>query len=251
MATYKKRSKRNISKSNSNANLSSTKQVFETLDEGASKTEIFVSKYQKYLISAISFLVLVFVLFFGYNKFILEPKVNEANLEIFTAQKYFNQAVNTDDDSSDSLFQLSLEGADGKFGFIDIIENYSGTPAANLSSYYSGIAYFNLDKYDLAIKYLNDFNSNDQILSALSLSTIGDSFIQLDQLDDGLNYYEKALSEASENTFIKPLLLMKSGNVALELNKKSKARKFFQEIKDDYPDSQQASEIEIKLAQVD
>ena len=26
---------------------------------------------------------------------------NEANLEIFTAQKYFNQAVNTDDDSSD------------------------------------------------------------------------------------------------------------------------------------------------------
>jgi len=47
---------------------------------------------------------------------------------------------------------------------------------------------------------LNDFNSNDQILSALALSTIGDSFIQLDQLDDGLNYYEKALSEASDNT---------------------------------------------------
>ena len=123
------------------------------------------------------------------------------------------------------------------------------------SNKYQNILIFNvlehLDKYDLAIKYLNDFNSNDQILSALSLSTIGDSFIQLDQLDDGLNYYEKALSEASENTFIKPLLLMKSGNVALELNKKSKARKFFQEIKDDYPDSQQASEIEIKLAQVD
>ena len=65
MATYKKRSRKNISKSNSNASLSSTKQVFESLDEGASKTEIFVSKYQKYLIGAISVLVLFFVLFFG------------------------------------------------------------------------------------------------------------------------------------------------------------------------------------------
>ena len=64
-------------------------------------------------------------MYFGYNKFIFEPKVNEANLEIFTAQKYFNQAVNTDDETSDSLFNLSLEGADGKFGFIDIIEDYS------------------------------------------------------------------------------------------------------------------------------
>jgi hypothetical protein len=49
MATYKKRSRKNTSKSNSNPNLSSTKQVFETLDERASKTEIFVNKYQKYL----------------------------------------------------------------------------------------------------------------------------------------------------------------------------------------------------------
>ena len=38
MATYKKRSRKNTSKSNLDPNLSSTKQVFETLDEGASKT---------------------------------------------------------------------------------------------------------------------------------------------------------------------------------------------------------------------
>ena len=64
MATYKKRSRKNISKSNSNANLSSTKQVFETLDESASKTEIFVNKYQKYLSGAVLVLVLIFVLYF-------------------------------------------------------------------------------------------------------------------------------------------------------------------------------------------
>tara|TARA_B100001063_G_scaffold53834_2_gene47867 strand:+ start:650 stop:1402 length:753 start_codon:yes stop_codon:yes gene_type:complete len=248
MATYKKRSRKNTSKSNLDPNLSSTKQVFETLDEGASKTELFVNRYQKYLVGFITFLVLVFVIYFSYNKFILQPKVNESNTEIFTAQKYFNEAVNADE-SSDSLFSLSLLGAEGKFGFLDIIENYSGTPAANLSYYYSGIAYYNMEKFDLAIKYLNSFKSEDKILSALAMSTIGDSFVQLNQLEDGLIYFEKALSKADDNSFIKPIVLLKSGNIALHLNKKSKARNYFQQIKDDFPNSPQADTIDINIAQ--
>lgn len=248
MATYKKRSRKNISKSNSNSNLSSTKQVFETLDESASKTEIFVNKYQKYLSGAVLILVLIFVLYFSYTKLFFEPKAEEANLEIFTAQKYFNEASNIEN-NSDSLYKLSLEGAEGKFGFLDIIDNYKGTPAANISYYYSGIAYFNLEKYDLAIKYLNDFQSNDEILSSLALSTIGDSFIQLNQLNDGLDYFEKALSKANDNSFIMPLILMKAGDLSLFLGKKSKANKYFNQIKDDFPKSQQADIIEMKISE--
>ena len=81
------------------------------------------------------------------------------------------------------------------------------------------------------------------------MSTIGDSFVQLNQLEDGLNYFEKALSNANDNSFIKPIILLKSGNIALALNKKSKARNYFQQIKDDFPKSQQASTIEINIAQ--
>ena len=179
MATYKKRSRKNTS--SSDPNLSSTKQVFETLDDRASRTEVFVNRYQKYLTGFVSLLLIMFVLYFGYEKFILQPKINEADQEIFTAQKYFNEALNNDE-QSDSLFNLSLNGAEGKFGFLDIIENYSGTPAANLSFYYSGISYYNLEKFDLAIKNLNSFKSNDDLLCALAMSTIGDSFIELYQL---------------------------------------------------------------------
>ena len=233
MATYKKRSRKNTSSSDPNP--SSTKQVFETLDDGASRTEVFVNRYQKYLTGFVSLLLIMFVLYFGYEKFILQPKINEADQEIFTAQKYFNEALNNDE-QSDSLFKLSLNGAEGKFGFLDIIEN-------------SGVSYYNLEKFDLAIKNLNSFKSNDDILSALAMSTIGDSFIQLNQLEDGLNYFEKALSNANDNSFIKPIILLKSGNIALALNKKSKARNYFQQIKDDFPKSQQASTIEINIAQ--
>ena len=158
MATYKKRSKSKVDKPGVGNNVSSTKQVFESLDQGASKTEIFINKYQKLLIGLISGIVVVFVLYFGYDKLIYQPKVDESNAELFTAQKYFNLAVEAAE-TSDSLYNLSLNGADGKYGFLDIIEDYSGTPAANISNYSAGIAYFNLKKYDLqmTLKILYEF----------------------------------------------------------------------------------------------
>ena len=42
----------------------------------------------------------------------------------------------------------------------------------------------------------------------------------------------------------------KSGASELRLNKENKAKKYFEEIKEDYPDSQQAINIDIKLSQV-
>ena len=65
MATYKKRSKSKVDKPGVGNNVSSTKQVFESLDQGASKTEIFINKYQKLIVGLISGIVIVFVLYFG------------------------------------------------------------------------------------------------------------------------------------------------------------------------------------------
>ena len=119
---------------------------------------------------------------------------------------------------------LSLSGADGKFGFLDIIENYNGTPAANIAYYSSGMAYY-LKKYDLAIQYLNEFSSKDDVLNSLSLSTMGDSFVQINQFDDALSFYEKAL-KASSNSFTSPIILLKAGDVSLKIGNNKKALKF-------------------------
>ena len=43
--------------------------------------------------------------------------------EMHPAQVHFESANQT---KNDSLFNLALNGADGKLGMIDIIENYSG-----------------------------------------------------------------------------------------------------------------------------
>ena len=247
MATYKKKSTK--SKTTSRAkNIESTKQVFDTLDVSASKTETFVNQYQNYIIGAILSILVLFSIYFAYDKFITQPMTAEANQEIFTAQKYFDLAIKSDE-NKDSLFNLSLNGAEGKFGFLDIIDNYSGTAAANLSYYSAGMAYYNMKKYVLTIEMLENFSSDDQILQSLSLTTIGDAFVQLNQFNDGLSYYENALSY-SQNSFIKPVILLKSGDLAKELNNYSKAEKYFKEIKNDFPKSSEANLIDIRIEQV-
>jgi cytochrome c553 len=65
---------------------------------------------------------------------------------------------------SDSLYKLSLNGSEGKFGFIKIADEYSGTDAANLANYYAGMA-LNTAKYTEAIEYLSKFKSEDVVLA--------------------------------------------------------------------------------------
>ena len=80
-------------------------------------------------------------------------------------------------------------------------------------------------------------------------TTIGDAFVQLNQFDDGLNYYETALSR-SENSYLRPIILLKAGDLSKELKQFNKAERFFKEIKDDYPKSNEANLIDIRLEQV-
>ena len=72
------------------------------------------------------------------------------------------------------MFKLSLNGSEGKFGFVKIADEYSGTDAGNLANYYAGIAYLNTGKFDEAIKYLGEFKSEDLILSALAKGATGE-----------------------------------------------------------------------------
>ena len=247
MATYKKRAIKSRSAKRSK-DIESTKQVFDTLDVSASKTETFVNQYQNYIIGTILSIIVIFSIYFAYDKFIIQPKTAESNLEIFTAQKYFDLAMKAEE-NKDSLFNLALNGAEGKFGFLDIIENYSGTDASNLSYYSAGMSYYNMKRYDLAIEMLENFSSDDEVLQSLSLATIGDAFVQLNQFEDGLNYYESALSY-TQNSFIRPVILLKAGDLAKQLDKLNRSAKYFQEIKEDFPKSNEANLIDIRLEQV-
>ncbi len=245
MATYNKRGGKPKTKAEKQSEIedhSTTAEVFNTLDQGASRTEAWVEKNQKVLLGVIIAVAVCVLGYFAYQQYIQKPKEVEAMNEMFQAQNYWEQALTAE--NKDSLYNLSLQGGEGKYGFIDIIDNYGGTNAANQARYYAGMAYLNTNKYQEAIEQLDKYSSDDDILAPLAKGAIGDAFVQLNQNEDALKYYEEAATMRT-NDFTTPRFLLKAGIAALSLNQNDKALNHFKKIADDYPKSPEAAKAEI------
>lgn len=251
MATYKKRGHKPQTKEEKQTAIeqeSTTAGVFNTLDESASKTEEWVSKNQKYIFVLIGAVAVVVLGYLAYNQYISKPKELNASNEMYQAQVYWEQALNSQ--QKDSLFNLALNGGQGKYGFLDIIENYKGTDAANISRYYAGIAYMNTKNYREAINHLDKFKPKDEMLGPIAKGNIGDAFVQLGQNEDALKYYKQAAS-INPNEFTSPKFLFKAALVSLDLNQPKEALTHLNKIKSDFPNSPEANQIDVYIGQAE
>ena len=245
MATYKKRGiKPKDIKNQKAANTeSTTAEVFNTLDDTASKSEQWIEKNSKLLFYGLIIVIFSILGFLGYTKYIVEPQETEASNELAFPRKYFDEALSASSSDIDSLLQLGLDGADNKYGFIDIASIYSGTKAGNIANYYAGISFLKMKDYQKAIDYLSKFSSDDQLLGPTALGAIGDAFADINQTGDALDYYEKAANK-KDNQFTTPLFLLKAGKLAMDLGDFSKAEKIFTKIKEKYPKSDAGKNID-------
>ena len=251
MATYKKRgAKKSItaSKENEVVQESTTAEVFETLDTTANKTEEWVVKYQNFILGFIGVVAIGVLGYLGYKNFVVEPKAQEAVSELNQAQYYFELAVNSIE--SDSLYRRALNGGEGKYGFLDIIENYKGTPAAKLATYSAGMAYLNLKEYENAITYLDQFKADDVLLSALAKGAIGDAFAQLGQIDDAYDYYIQA-SKVSKNMYSTPKYLYKAAMLGAENGKIKQAISFLEQIEKEFPKAEEAKWVAVQKGKLE
>ncbi|MDX8554934.1 tetratricopeptide repeat protein [Tenacibaculum gallaicum] len=250
MATYKKRGYKpkkekvtNEVEETFDETQSTTAEVFNTLDDTANKSEEWIEKNSKplfYGLVAVAALILVYL---AYNKFIAEPTQQEASNELAYPRTFFDKANTSAGAIADSLYTLGLEGGDGKYGFIDVAEQFSGTKAGNLANYYAGISYLKMKKYEEAIEYLSNFSSDDELLGPTALGAIGDAFADINQPEDALDYYQQAANK-KDNQFTTPLFLFKAAQIAMNLKEYSKAEKFYTTIKEKYADSDQGRDIE-------
>jgi tetratricopeptide (TPR) repeat protein len=141
-------------------------------------------------------------------------------------------------------FAMALTNPGGGFsGFLDIIDNYSGTPAANLSCYYAGISYLNLGKFEVAIDYLKDFSAKGDLMPIMKNGALGDCYAELKNFDKALSYYKSAAS-AGNNDFLTPYYLKKVALLSQKRGDNATARDNFQKIKDKYATSTEGQEAE-------
>ena len=161
----------------------------------------------------------------------------KAQSQIFAAEQYFER----------DSFKLALNGDGNYLGFLDIINKYGPTKTANLAYYYAGISCRSLGQYKEAISYLKKFDAGDLIISPLALGAIGDCYVELNNLKEGVDYYEKA-ANYNDNDFSTPLFLKKAGIVYESMKNYSKALMAFEQIKEKYPKSTEARDIEKDIA---
>ena len=164
----------------------------------------------------------------------------EAQADMFMAELYFQK----------DSFNLALNGDGQYLGFVDIADEYSATKAGSLANYYAGLSYLNSGDFENAIEYLEDFSSDDMVLSALALGCIGDAYMELDDSNNALSYYEDAAVK-NINEFTTPRYMLKQAMIH-ELNGDvADALVLYKGIESDYKSSREGNEIEKYIARAE
>lgn len=200
----------------------------------------FFEDNQKLAFGLLAALVVVIGGFFAYNNFYKKPRQKEAVDQMFRAQEQFER----------DSFALALTNPGGGYlGFLDIIEKYKGTAAANSARYYVGVSYLNLGKYEAAIDYLQQFKAVGEVTPIAKFGALGDAYSELQDMDAAMKNYKKAVSRG-KNDVLTPYYLKKIGMLHERNGNFAEASKVYQEIKDKYPNSPSGRDIEKYLARV-
>ena len=107
-----------------------------------------------------------------------------------------------------------------------------------------------LKEYESAIEYLEDFESDDIILSSLAIGCIGDAYMELGDQDLALDYFEDAANN-SDNDFTAPRFLMKQATVHELQENYDAALELYNIINDDYRDSREGQNVAKYIARAE
>ena len=206
------------------------------VEEALGKTEQFVEKNQKILMYVVMGIILVVLVYFGYQKFYVSPMEKNAQEQVFMAQKYFEM---------DSL-NRALYGDGNALGFIDIIDDYGSTKTGNLSKYYAGICYLRMGNFEEAIDYLEDHDPVDQMIGPLALGALGDAYMELNKPETAVDYYLDA-ANVVDNEFTTPMYLYRAGLTYELLGEYADAYDVYNRIYKDYFRSNEGRNIERSL----
>ena len=139
------------------------KKVEETaIDQPLSKTEQFLQEKdnQKKIVYGFIALILIVAVIFGW-RWMSQRNNEKAQNEIWSSELLFDQGQ----------YEQALEG------FEAVIEEFGSTRVGNTAKAYAGLCQKNLGNYEEAIKYLQDFDGNDNVIAPAILSALGDCYV--------------------------------------------------------------------------
>jgi len=212
----------------------------ENIEETLSNTEQFIVNNQKNISTVVGIIIIIILAYFGYNKYYVEPNIQEAQDQMFAAQRYFE---------ADSL-DKALYGDGNNLGFLDIADEYSMTTPGNLANYYAGISFLRKGDFDQAIDFLGSFNGDDHIIGAMATGAIGDAYLEKGDNSKAVAYYLEAANR-EDNSFTTPLFLFKAAQVHEIDGDFEDAVRVYSRIKKNYSTSTEGRNIDKYIARAE
>ncbi|WP_426670322.1 tetratricopeptide repeat protein [Mucilaginibacter sp. McL0603] len=209
-------------------------------DKDLGQTGKFVRENQKSLIFIAAAIIAMVIIYFGYQKMYLAPREEKAASQMYVAQDFWAKKE----------WDKAIKGDAGYPGFEKIISDYSNTKAANLASFYLGVAYLNKGEYRKAIDNLTNYRGSDIMVAAEALGSTGDAYVELKDYDKASTYFKKA-ADKTNNKFLSPIYLKKLGLVYEAQNDYKSADETYKKIKSDYPESNEAQSMDGYIARVE
>ena len=216
----------------------STKVLVENKEIG--QTGKFVRENQKSLMFIGGAIVAMILIYIAYQRFYIGPREVVASNQMHVAQDFWAKKD----------WDKAINGDAGYPGFQKIVNDYSNTKAANLAYFYLGIAYLNKGEYRKAIDNLTNYRGDDNMAASEALGSTADAYVELKDYDKAETYFKKAADKAN-NKFLTPLYLKKLGLVYEAQNDNKSADDTYKRIKSEYPDSQQAQNIDEYIARAE
>ncbi|MEZ4905032.1 MAG: tetratricopeptide repeat protein [Spirosomataceae bacterium] len=143
----------------------------------------------------------------------------------------YNWYVSSQDEEAQALLYSSvfafeadstnktLKGSGGNPGVLAIADDYSATPAGNIATYIAGVTLLKQGKFDEAIERLKAFSASDLLVQARAYCLIGDAYMEKNNLEEAITYYQKAV-DYKPNPQFTPAYMIKLG-IAYEKAKKN------------------------------
>jgi len=207
------------------------------------KTTSWIKKVTDYynekqkVINGVSIGVLVVIVaVVAYTLYWIPSQQKKAEIAIYKAERYF---------AMDSL-QLTLDGDGSYDGVLAVIDNYGATKTGNRAKFIAGICYLKLGEYDEAIKYLKNFKSKDMFVSVQALGSIGDAYMENNDLDNATKYYKKAVSK-NVNDLNTPMYLLRLGMLCEMQGKWADAVFYYERLQKEHSQSYEAMDSEKRI----
>lgn len=221
-----------------------------------SKTEEFYNRYKTIIWGVLCAVLVIWLGTLAYQKFIYQPKCEEAQEQAFIADKEFNKAATgvsgqpVDSLTAVTAYTAALRGdADGNvMGYAKIIDEYGGKAGKDVYLKAAVCAY-GLGEFEEAIGYLNGYSSKEVIMMGRALNLKGDCYVNLGQYGKAVEAFGKSAAVA-DNIYAAEALV-KEGLAYEALGDKAAALKCYKEVKYRYPDSLYGPEIDNYIAAVE